>query len=101
MRITIMIITAIAFITSSMIAWQTIIETGELTDYALTMAVVSFTSWLALIIQIGGMAAVRGRSFWLWFALAALNVWLAWGILIALPVVAVTVAAYRMLRGRL
>ena len=101
MRTTIMIITAIAFITSSMIAWQEIVETGNVTDFTMWMIGVSFASWLALIIQIGGMAAVRGRSFWLWFALAALNIWLAWGILIALPVVAVTVAAYRMLRGRL
>ena len=73
MRTTIMIITAVAFIVSSMIAWQEIIETGNVTDFTMWMIAVSFASWLALIIQIGGMAAVRGRSFWLWFALAALK----------------------------
>ena len=62
MRITIMTITAIAFVSSSLIVAGEVIETGEITRLAMWLAGISFVAWLALVIQIGGMAAVRGRS---------------------------------------
>ena len=100
MRIWFMVATAIVFVAVSVAAWNTIILTEELSELAICLVVLSFMSWLALVIQIGGLAAIRGRSVWLWVLLACVNVWLAWGILIALPIIAISGATYRMLRGK-
>ena len=62
MRITIMAITAIAFVSSSLIVANEVIETGELTRLTMWLAVISCFALLALVSQIGGMAAARGRS---------------------------------------